>query len=35
MLPTQTKTDLPGKKSAVLELPQEVSDEEAAQHETH
>lgn len=31
----QTKTDLPGKKSAVLELPQEVSDEEATQHEAH
>lgn len=32
---SQTKTNLPGKKSAVLELSQEVSDEEAAQHEAH
>lgn len=31
----QTETDLPRKKSAILELPQEVSDEEAAQHEAH
>lgn len=31
----KTGTDLPRKKSAILELSQEVSDEEAAQHEAH
>lgn len=31
----ESGTNLPRKKSAILELPQEVSDEEAAQHEAH
>lgn len=35
MVHAPQKADLSRKESAILELPQEVSDEEAAQHEAH